>query len=510
MTRPFIPDQEAINRLLAVRSLKQFITRSWKYIDPSPFKDNWHIDALCEHLEAVNKGQIRRLIINIPPRHMKSLSFSVAWPAWTWLQRKNVGPLSGPAIRWLFSSYAQTLSVRDSVKCRRLMESPFYQQLKITSHGTGEMQANPYGNWRMTDDQNTKLRFDNSAGGYRLATSVDGGLTGEGGDIICIDDPHNVVDVESDIERKNVLVWWDEAMSTRLNDPEKGAYVVVMQRVHERDLVGHILAREHKDWVHLCLPFRYSATHKYVWQKDPRISEGELLWTERLTEKTAVKLERSMGSYAVAGQLQQLPAPRGGGDFKRAWFKTVDALPQGEVFDKVRAWDLASTEASGGSDPDWTVGLKMMRSRATGAFFITHVRRFRGSAGEVETVLKDTAKMDGNTTPIGLAQDPGQAGKSQVHYLTTQLAGYVLETSPETGSKQTRARPYAIQAEAGNVFLVSGEWNELYLDEVEAFPNASHDDQVDASSRAFHMLVGDVAPPVVAVFGFESASPFDV
>ena len=197
---------------------------------------------------------------------------------WTWTVQ--------PEKRFLFASYAASLSVRDSVKCRRLITSPWYQE----HFGGG---------YNLTGDQNQKQRFENDKTGQRIATSVDGALTGEGGDIIVIDDPHNVREAESSI----VLDWWDQAMQTRLNDPKTGAFIIIMQRVHEKDLTGHILANEHSDWDHLCLPARYEIGHPTPTQSrlyftDPRTQEGELLWPNRVDENTLTKLEKSLGTYA--------------------------------------------------------------------------------------------------------------------------------------------------------------------------------------------------------------------
>ena len=153
------------------KSLYEFVQKAWKYIDPAPFVGGWHIEALCEHLQAVNEGKIKRLLINVPPRTGKSSVVSVAWPAFTWAQ-SHKDWLSGAEVQFLFASYAERLSLRDSVKCRRLMESPWYQKF------FGKQ-------FNLTGDQNTKIRFENDRGGYRLATSVGGTLTGEGGSILC-------------------------------------------------------------------------------------------------------------------------------------------------------------------------------------------------------------------------------------------------------------------------------------------------------------------------------------
>src|SRR5215813_600811 len=290
-----------IDRELARRSLKEFVCLAWSVVEPStPFVPGWHIDAIIEHLEAVTRAQIRNLLINVPPRHMKSLLVSVFWPAWEWIRF--------PERRWLYSSYAASLSTRDSVKCRRLIESPWYQERWR-------------GRFALTSDQNTKGRFDNNRSGYRLSTSVGGAATGEGGDRIVCDDPHNVQEAESGAIRKATLDWWDVTMSTRVNDPKTSAKVVVMQRCHQQDLSGHLI--EQGGWDHLCLPAEYEGPRAAtsIGFIDPRQQHGELLWAERFGPAELESLKRSLGSYAAAGQLQQRPSPAEGGLFKRHWFR---------------------------------------------------------------------------------------------------------------------------------------------------------------------------------------------
>lgn len=221
-----------IDQERASRSLREFVRQAFAIIEPStPFVPGWHIDAIIEHLEGITFGHIRNLLINVPPRHMKSLLVSVLWPAWEWIRF--------PERRFLYSSYAAQLSIRDSVKCRRLIESPWYQE-RWGDH------------YALTGDQNTKGRFENDRSGYRLSTSVGGAATGEGGDRVVCDDPHNVQEAESDSVRKGTTDWWDVVMSTRVNDPRSAAKVVVMQRCHQRDLSGHLL--EQGGWEHLRLP----------------------------------------------------------------------------------------------------------------------------------------------------------------------------------------------------------------------------------------------------------------
>ncbi|MBT6046455.1 MAG: terminase, partial [Candidatus Scalindua sp.] len=203
-----MPSAEIVKIALAEASLLEFIKQAWHILEPTTvFQSGWHLEAICDHLEAATNRQIRNLIINMPPRHMKSLAVSVFWPCWVWI--------NDPSSRWLFSSYAQELSTRDSLKCRRLISSEWYR--KRWGH-----------KFHLTGDQNQKTRFENDKTGYRLATSVSGLVTGEGGDFIVCDDPHNVKQAESEAVRKGTLRWWDESMSTRGNNPKTVVKVVDM------------------------------------------------------------------------------------------------------------------------------------------------------------------------------------------------------------------------------------------------------------------------------------------
>lgn len=290
-------------------SLHYFIKSAWRYMDPAPWTDGWHIGAIAEHLEAVARGEIKRLVINLPPRHGKSLILSVAFPAWVWAQR-HIAPISGPGVPFLFASYADKLSLRDSVKCRRLIESEWYSKR--------------WGNrFQLTTDQNTKSRFSNDKGGERLITSIGAGVTGEGGNCIIIDDPNSANDIASEAVLETTIDWWTTTMPTRLNDLETGAFIIIQQRLAEDDLTGHVLEHE-LGWTHLCLPGRFEKGRSFVnsigWE-DPRQEEGELLWPERFSNEAMDRLERSMGPFTFAGQIQQRPEPKGGGIIRNEWWR---------------------------------------------------------------------------------------------------------------------------------------------------------------------------------------------
>ena len=293
-------DSATLERYALQHDYHRFIRRSWEVIEPGvKFVDGMPIGAVTDHVQALMEGTLgkRNLLVNIPPRCMKSTSISVALVPWVWSRPEWAHT------KFLYTSYSGDLSMRDSVKARRLIKSPWYQSR--------------FGSvFQLTGDQNVKGRFDNNRNGTRLATSVGGQGTGEGGDVIIADDPHNAQEAESELVRVGTVNWWRETMSTRGNDPNTVRRIVVMQRLHEGDLSGYILAEEFDDSVHLCLPMRYEVGRVFLPNprfKDPRKKDGELLWPERFNEAETAKLEKKLGEYGAAGQLQQRPTPRGGG-----------------------------------------------------------------------------------------------------------------------------------------------------------------------------------------------------
>lgn len=400
---------------------------------------------------------------------MKSLAVGVFWPAWEW------GPMNRPSTRVVAASHEQGLAVRDNLRARRLIASSWYQGL------WGERVA-------LTQDQNAKIKFENEATGFRQAAAA-GSITGARGDRVIIDDPHSVEGAASEAQRESVVEWFLEAVPTRLNNPDSSAIVVVMQRLHERDVSGVILAKQ-LGYEHLCLPMEFEPERKCrtsIGFEDPRSEDGDLLFPERFPREVVERDKKVMGAYAIAGQFQQRPAPREGGLFKRAWFEVVGAAPANAK--RCRAWDFAATAGGG----DWTVGVKVSRS-PDGVFYVEHVARDQLSPAGVERLLSATASQDGVAVQIQLPQDPAAAGKTDAATKIKLLAGYNVHAKPVNGAKELRAAPAAAQAEAGNVKLVSGPWNEAFLDELCGFPTAAHDDQVDAFADALNALALPLVP----------------
>ena len=490
-------------------SLYKFIKAGWKWIDPNPYVDGWHLEAIAEHLQAVADGDIRRLIINQPPRTSKS-SMLVAFDAWVWAQR-NATPTAGPGVQFLHSSYAQTLSIRDSLKTRRLIESPWYQSL------WGDR-------FQITSDQNTKIRFENNKGGYRLSTSVGGALTGEGGSIIIIDDPHNAVEMESEVVRQGTIDWFDNSLSTRLNNAKTGAMILVMQRLHEDDLTGHILARDYDDWTHLMLPMRADVDRARIiypnvigWE-DPRTEDGELLCPERFDEEAVDLLERQLGPYGAAGQLQQSPSPKGGGIIKRDYWENWDSEsfpPMDFIMASVdTAYGTKQFEGDFSAITVWGVwrdvgqasGITTRSIGPNGEIITTRVEKLDEGAdvprimlmhawqgrvefhGLVEKIAEICRKMKVDTLLI-----ENKAAGISVAQEIRRLYGHedwgVLFFDPKSQDKV--ARTYSVQhlfAEGLIMAPLDRAWADMVVTQCEQFPKGKHDDLHDTVTQALSWL----------------------
>ena len=482
------PSGEALDEANVLSSsLRAYTKAAWPIIEPAhPFVPNWHLDAIAEHLEAVTSGQLKRLLINIPPRCMKSLSVSVLWMTWEWTRL--------PSVQWLFLTWHADLCTRDSLRCRRLILGPWYQER------WGHL-------YQLSPDQQTKVNFENNRRGARIAKTMSGSR-GQGGDRIVIDDPHNTEQAESEIQRSSVLRDWNEEISTRHNDPMTGATVVMMQRLHQQDLTGEILDNaEPGEWEHLMLPMRFDPKRRCVTSlgvQDPRTVEGDVLWPARFPADSVEfrAQERQLGPYGTAGQWQQEPYARAGGQFERAWFKPMDVIPGTWKMLWVRYWDQAGTEGGG----KYTASVLMGYCLQLGVVVIADVVRGQWGAGNRYTQIKLAAEMDAlrfgvpaNGTvaqPNKLAvlnvieQEPGSGGKDSAQETLRYLRGYRAEAEPASGDKFIRADPLAGAAKNGDVYVLVKPWTDTYLSEMEAAgPGAKYLDQMDASSGAYNRLM---------------------
>jgi predicted phage terminase large subunit-like protein len=463
-------DWRAIEREFCARKLVNFIQRAWPVVEPgTAYVHGWHIDAIAAHLEAVTSGEINRLLINVPPGTMKSLAVGVLWPAWEW------GPRGRPELRYVGAAHAQDLAVRDNVRMRRLVKSDWYQRLW------------PLG---LAADQDAKLKFENAATGFRAAVAATA-MTGHRGDRVLFDDPHSVEGALSDVQRGTVLRVFSETVTTRTNDPERSAIVVIMQRLHENDVSGHILSQD-LGYEHLCLPMRFEPERRCMTSigfVDPRTGEGELLFPERFPEHVVERDEKALGSLAAAGQLQQRPTPRGGDMFPIERFNIADARPmQSEIASSIRYWDKAGTDGTKGQRTGAQTAGVLMHRLKDGRFFIADCQFGRWAALERERRIKAVAESDGRAIRIYVEQEPGSGGKESAEATIRNLAGWSAFADRPTGDKETRATPYAAQVQGGNVWVLRASWNLPFFHEHQAFPVGRTKDMVDASAAAFNLL----------------------
>lgn len=478
-----------------------FVEKAWPIIEGNaPFIYGWHVQAITEHLEALFYLDINRLIINLPPRLGKSNLCSVLFPAWCWITQ--------PHSRFLYSSYAQVLSVRDSVKCRRLIQSNWYQRL--------------WGNkFRLMGDVNNKLRFDNDKTGYRIASSVGGSNTGEGGHYEIVDDPNNVLTSDSEVIRAGTNEWHDFVMSSRHSGTiDQFRRLVVQQRTHEKDVTGNILAKDDARWIHLCLPMEFEknrqcitipirSTNGKLW-KDPRKKEGDLLWPEGL-DREHLELFKTKDfhndSYRIAGQLQQRPSPAGGGILKEEWFKPWKQrdLPEFEYI--LQSWDTALTgNVTSCYSACTTWGIFKDKGGRNNIMLLPLFRErieypeLRKMATRLYNNYEDNyidEPLPGRNNPDLVLIEAKVSGYSLLADLTNANIPVMRFDPGKHGDKIGRCRMVSHIIENGLIWLPTESPNhefytrdsELFIEAAINFPNAESNDIIDSMSQAFIRLM---------------------
>lgn len=492
-----------LDRVQSEESLLGYAEVMWSVLEPGrPLIKGRALEAIAEHLEAVTKGQIRKLLINVPPGFMKSMMVNVFWPSWEW------GPKNRPDLRYISASYSQDLTVRDNRRCRQLIESPEYQL-----------------NWgdrvQISSDQDAKVKYENTARGWRIATSVGGTTVGERGDRFIIDDPHNIKTAESEKIRESTLQWFTEIVPSRVNDPENSVFVIIMQRVHSRDVSGLVLAKE-LGYEHLCLEMRKEHDHPHKSRtslnfKDWREKDGELLWPERFSEKVVNELETQLsswgGSYAVAGQLQQRPVARGGGMFKKHWWRffetaasgyhlgrpplcnTDPATPLPKAFD----WTLISVDAAFKKTTTGSrVSIGVIGGVGPKRYVLDNITKHMTFKETCDTIFKKDLRT-GMILPCLLQKWPKvdkilieekANGSAIIEVLSEMIAG-VIPCNPE-GGKESRGAAMQPSVESGCYYLPDGApWLVDFVDEHANFPVGDYDDQVDMMSQMHIYMTTD-------------------
>lgn len=464
-------DRQRVLRALLRGELGAFVHRTFQALEPgTPYLYNWHHDHLAWQLRRVARGELKRLIINVPPRSMKSITVSVAFSAW----------LLGhdPTRRIIAVSYAADLARKLSQDTRTVMESAWFQDL--------------FPDCRLVPGRQRDTELTTTRRGGRLAVGLGGGLTGRGADIILVDDPMKAIDAFSAAERRRVIEFYEGTLISRLNDKAKGAVVLVMQRLHADDLCGHLRARAAEDWELVELPaiavrdeaFRLSDRPNHVYQR-PR---GEVLQPGREPLVVLEGLRRQLGTLTFSAQYQQAPVPAEGNVIRRCWLRYYTDAEWPEGFERVVvSWDTASTL---GEASDWSVGTVW---GALGLdYYLLDVVRERLEAPELRREIVSLSRhWRANATLIedtelgrALHQDLRRSGA-----LSTLLHRSRFD-------KEARLLAQAARFEAGQVHLPSeAPWLADYISELLAFPNGRHDDQVDSTSQALDHLTARAMPP---------------
>jgi predicted phage terminase large subunit-like protein len=412
-----------------------------------------HHRLLLDELAALHDGQADRLLVMMPPGSAKSTYASVLFPAW-WMLRR-------PRARIIAACHTEGLAAFFGRQVRAL----------VATHGRDAGVA-------LARDDRAAARFATEVGGGYFGVGVRGPLAGRRAELVVIDDPvKSWAEADSAAARDALWNWFRADLATRLTPG--GAIALVMTRWHEDDLAGRLLAVG-DGWKPLRLP-------ALAEDEDDRLGRapGTPLWPDYEDAATLARRRATVGPRVWAAMYQQRPRSDAEALFRVGRIGILEQEPPCRRV--VRAWDLAATAPGAGRDPDWTVGIKLGR-REDGTLVVLDVLRLRAGPHEVAEAIMQAARLDGPGVAIGLPQDPGQAGKQQVAWLSSLLAGFRVIAGPETGAKLTRAAPAAAAVEAGRMALLRGAWNRAFLDELRDFPAGRKDDQVDALARAVAML----------------------
>lgn len=502
--------QKIVSQFTGENGLLNFVKYFWHILEPqTKFVDGWPLRAICQHLQAVSDGEITRLLINVPPGFMKSLLTDVFWPAWEWA-------IVGSHLRYVTFSYSASLTERDNRRFGALVSCQEYQELfgdkvQITKLG--------------------QTLVSNAATGWKLASSVGGVGTGERGNRVILDDPHNVKEQESDTVRTETVRWFREAMSNRLNDMETDAIVIIMQRLHGEDVSGIIL--EHgMNYVHLMIPMFYDYSRQTdenydpimtaIGWYDPRYEECDpdnptqelLAWPARFPKTVCDNIQVDIDMWAWAGQYEQSPKPRGGGIFKREWWQVYDhpekKYPTMEYV--LASLDSAFTEKEQNDPSALTVlGIFRNKEEQTRVMLIRAWRKhlqFSGPEKEIRPLagegkfqwVQRTQKHWGLVEWVrytcevckvdNLLIEAKASGISAAQYLSNHYGrlSFGIQTCPVKGSKLARA--YAVQPTfaQGMVYAPVWDWSEIVIEEMEYFPKHRYDDLTDSMTQAIKFI----------------------
>ena len=438
--------------------LHYFIKRCFNIINPNTkYVDNWHIEAISRVLEKVEDGTIKRLIINMPPRYLKSICASVVFPAWIMGRFPNK--------RIIVASYSEKLSLKHSTDCRLIMESDFFKRI--------------FPDCTLSNTQNQKYKFATARNGYRFATSVNGTLTGEGGDILIIDDPHNPNDIFNSNLREKTINWYSNVFSSRLNDKKNGTIIIVMQRLHPNDLSGYLLEKNKDLWYHLNLQAISDIDYKIDIGNFKKIfKKGEILFPAREGKNELEKIKNDMGTYTFNAQYQQKPLIQESSMIKKSWLKEYD--------DKIEFENVFlsfDTAIKAGINNDPTVCT--VWGEYKNSYYLFDVVREWLEYPELKKISIDLIKKYG---PTAVLIEDKASGQSLIQDLKNELRQNIIPIKI-TKDKITRFASVTPFFESGRIFILENtEWIVDYKNELLSFPNSLHDDQVDSTSQFLNWI----------------------
>jgi predicted phage terminase large subunit-like protein len=481
--------------------LIDFVKYCWSIVDPAiPFIEGWAISAIAEHLEAVTRGEIRRLLINVPPGFSKSTLTNVMWPAWEW------GPQNRPWYRYVCAAYSNHLTERDNMKCRNVVMSERYQKLWGSR-------------FKISNEQFTKVKFANDKTGWKLATSTGGIGVGERGDRFVIDDPNNTMMMESEAIRWTTNMWFTEVVPDRLNSPKDSAIIVIQQRLHEEDVSGVALARD-LGYTHLCVPMEYvphgfvngydvdgkiktfntwdSEFPESVYWKDPRSEDGQPAWPERFGPNEIAELKKAKQEYAWAGQYQQNPEIRGGSIIRREYWQKWDAPRYPDNIEyMVAGLDTAYTEKQENDESALTIWGVFRDASKNPKIILLHAWKERLAINNLVPRVIASCRGDTQTgrPPIDRLLIEAKASGLSVGQEIRRIIGFNGEFGIELinptkqGDKVARAHSIIHMFSDGMIFTPMGyTWCDQVIDQCAIFPKGAHDDLVDSATMALRHL----------------------
>lgn len=455
-------DQTRLFNALIRTDYLTFIQRMFRDLDPgTPFVSSWHYEAIAQKLERVRRGECLRLIINVPPRSGKSILATIGWPMFLWGH--------DPTKRIICISHTEDLARDFSIKRRAVAQSGWYQTV--------------FPDTRMASVRDLELRTTDF--GSCFASGIGGAVLGRGADIIIVDDPIKGIDALSEAARRRVNDFYDNTLLTRLNDKTKGAIIIIMQRLHEDDLVGHVMERD--DWEVLSLPAIAIEDTEHPLNDFGHVHyrrAGDLLMPEREPLEVLDQMRRAQGSLVFESQYQQRPTPADGNVIKRDWLRYYDDAPT--RFDRIMAsWDTASTL---NEKSDFSVGTVW---GAVGLdYYLLDLVRTKAEAPDLRRKILDLSADWGADPTIIEDTELGRAITQELRRSTQMLP--ILRRP--TIEKRARLETQSVRFEAGQVYLPrEAPWLAVYIDELLGFPNARHDDQVDSTSQALDWLTARAA-----------------